>query len=32
MYSDKNERFVEQFPGWQAPVTERLERFSDLMP
>ncbi|MDX1500197.1 MAG: sulfatase-like hydrolase/transferase, partial [Woeseiaceae bacterium] len=30
MYSDRNERFIAEFPGWQPPLTEPSEPFSDL--
>jgi len=32
MYSDRNERFTEQFPNWQRPVVERRAPFSDRRP
>ena len=30
MYNDKNEKFVAEFPGWQAPFIEKAVPFSDL--
>lgn len=29
MYSDKNEKFIDQFPDWQAPFVVQLPSFSD---
>jgi hypothetical protein len=32
MYSDKNERFIAEFPNWQPPMVEELTPLSDLRP